>query len=290
MSASSPILKCALIGSEIGHSLSPNLHRALFPLIRFRTGYKFSEILYEAISCESREEAIKWIDEAYHFGFHGANVTHPYKTLAVEFSEKPSMLARTIRSANTLTFDRSIQADSTDGQGFINALRRRSKETFEGFDLIILGAGGAARAVLWALKGYLLATRTVAVRDLDRAAVVASMLPSMRIVRLTEIRRSNNPCFVIQATPVGLDGASNPLADFEWRPGDVAYDLLYRPIETPFLAEARRAGAVTIDGLGMLIEQAALSQTLWMTGQSATVSLLTDSEFFSLWTQFATQN
>jgi shikimate dehydrogenase len=69
----------------------------------------------------------------------------------------------------------------------------------------------------------------------------------------------------------------------------VAYDLLYLPIETAFLADAGRAGAVTIDGLGMLIEQAALSQMIWMTGESAARSPLTDDEFFSLWERFATE-
>jgi shikimate dehydrogenase len=289
VSESSHILKCALLGSQIEHSLSPAIHHALFPLIKDRTGSGFSSIQYEPIACPSREYAIRWVDEARRFGFHGANVTHPYKALAVEFAESPSALARTIRSANTLTFEDEIRADSTDGQGFLNALRRRSSETFAGYDLIVLGAGGAARAVLWALNDFRFESRTVAVRDSARADLISSLCPSARIVKISGVHRRANPCFVVQATPVGLDRTSNILPDFEWRSQDVAYDLLYRPIETAFLANAGPAGAVTIDGLGMLIEQAALSQMIWMTGESAARSPLTDDEFFSLWERFATE-
>lgn len=289
LSASLPILKAALIGRSLGHSISPALHQALFPLLREHSSGEFTSIEYDLIECATAPDMFASVADKRRTGYIGANITYPYKHVAAEAMARPSKLVRKIRSGNTLYFSTLIQADSTDGAGFLSALRRRTTEQFAGFDLIILGAGGAARAVLWQLRELPFASITVAARDSDKAQKAAATVANTHSTTIESLQRSKNPALVLQATPVGQENSDNIVPDFVWRKEDVAIDLVYRPIQTSFLSAAKSAGATTIDGLGMLIEQAALSQMIWLTGSMPAHSPLTDRQFHAVWDELAPQ-
>jgi shikimate dehydrogenase len=289
LSGSPVILKAALLGRTLGHTISPALHQALFPILLPHTPGEFSEIHYDAVECASQAEMFAWIAEARRQGYRGANVTYPYKPVIAEAIARPSKLARKICSANTLLFSSQIHSDSTDGAGFLTALRRRTSETFAGFDLIVIGAGGAARAILWQLREFPFATITIASRDVERAKTSSNLIAGMKFIPLEAVHRGPNPVMVIQATPVGQQSSDDPIGGFGWRAGDVAADLVYSPLDTAFLVAARSAGAATIDGLGMMIEQAALSQMYWLTGSIPQHSPLTHKQFQDLWDMFSPQ-
>jgi shikimate dehydrogenase len=222
-------------------------------------------------------------------GYTGANITYPYKQIAAEALARPSKLVRKIHSANTLRFGPQIVADSTDGAGFLHALRRKSTETFAGYDLVLIGAGGAARAILWQLRELPFASITVASRTTENARRAASLVKDARAIGIDRVTRGSNPALVVQATPVGQESTENILSSYEWRATDVAVDLVYRPIETAFVKSAKSARATTIDGLGMLIEQAALSQMIWLTGTVPTHSPLSERQFHLLHDQLTPQ-
>ena len=102
---------------------------------------------------------------------------------------------------------------------------------------------------------------------------------NVSVSRIEAVSRDAGRQFIVQATPVGQRTGESLLEDFEWEAGDIAVDLVYNPLRTRFLDSAMDRGAKIVDGLGMLMEQAALSQYFWMTGKEATSSLLTNDEF-----------
>ena len=197
-------------------------------------------------------------------GFRGANVTIPHKRAALAVADTASEAAREIGAANTLTFAAggSIAADNTDAPGLIAALGEWTPKT-----ALVLGAGGSARAVVWAL------TRAgVDVSVWNRTPERAAALGARAVAR---------PCpaeLLVNCTSVGLARSSRDLeqlslgSDALGRYATVV-DLVYRTGATPLIAEAARRGVRTLDGLEILVRQGALSFTLW-TGLPAPVQAM----------------
>ncbi len=192
-------------------------------------------------------------------GFKGANVTIPHKEAALALATSASDAARAIGAANTLTFGHGgeIVADNTDAPGLMAALEGRVPRS-----ACVLGAGGSARAVVWALTQ---AGTDVSVynRTPERARKLGARVVSAPVA--AEI--------LVNCTSVGLDPSSNPfkelpgLADVLGEYGSVV-DLVYRAGGTVLIAEAQKRGASVVDGLEILVRQGALSFTLW-TGRPA---------------------
>jgi shikimate dehydrogenase len=213
-------------------------------------------------------------------GFRGCNVTVPHKEAVIpHLDHLPPRVAR-FGAVNTLILDRdengvsTLIGENTDVQGFVRALRE------EGFDptgrqVVIVGAGGAARGVIYGLCGAGAASITVLNRTPERAqALVADLAASagetvLRAEALTPDalrRRADESELLVQSTTVGMwphvDASIWP--DGTPLPAHLAVcDLVYRPIETCLLRQAREAGATVLDGLGMLIAQGALSFEMW---------------------------
>jgi shikimate dehydrogenase len=222
-------------------------------------------------------------------GFCGSNVTIPHKEAVVPFLTGASETVRAIGSANTLVVrpDGSLWGDSTDGPGFLADLRARGIAT-QGRHALVLGAGGAARAVAYALLTTG-AVVSVANRSPERAeALCADMrkaLPAADVSAhaspgdLVALAASSD--LIINTTSLGLHPETDELPwdrAVPFRRGQVVYDLIY-PAQahaherTPFLALAAEAGAIAIDGLGMLVWQGALSSAMW-TGREAPVDVM----------------
>ena len=193
-------------------------------------------------------------------GFVGANVTIPHKEAALALATEETDTARQIGAANTLTFaDGRIAADNTDAPGLLAALRGPPPRT-----ALVLGAGGSARAAVWALTQ---AGTDVAIhnRTPERAVALAQELGA----RATETQERAD--LLVNCTAVGLeDPDASPVVRIAW---PVVVDLVYGDRETALIRAARDAGAVTLDGLEILVRQGALSFSRW-TGMPAPLDVM----------------
>ncbi|MDX6671489.1 MAG: shikimate dehydrogenase [Solirubrobacteraceae bacterium] len=193
-------------------------------------------------------------------GFAGVNVTLPHKAAGLALADSATEAARAIGAANSLTFaDGAIEADNTDAPGFLAALDTPA----QGLRATVLGAGGSARAVVWALREAGAADVAVWNRTPERARALADELGA-RAVSAPEPGD-----LLVNCTSVGLDPGADPFEHLPLTSGDLAgwgrvVDLAYAGDgATAFLRAAREAGATTVDGLEVLVRQGALSFERW---------------------------
>jgi len=201
-------------------------------------------------------------------GFRGVNVTIPHKEAALALAGAASGAAQAIGAANTLTFepDGTIAADNTDAPGLLEAIARAGGDPAAGRALV-LGAGGSARAVVYALLGAGAPEVLVWNRTHSRAQALAAELGARAVTR------PEPAPLLVNCTSVGLDGAQDPfkalpIAADGLRAGSVLVDLVYRDGGTPLLRAARARGLVAVDGLEVLVAQGAASFERW-TGMAA---------------------
>jgi shikimate dehydrogenase len=200
-------------------------------------------------------------------GYRGINVTIPHKEAALALADSASDAAQQISAVNTLTFaDGAIEADNTDAQGFLDALG----EPLAGRSVLVLGAGGAARAVIWAAREA--GAREVMVwnRTAERARLVAA---DFAVAAVERPRRAD---VLVNATAVGLQGSAEDLPLAAIQDVDLVTDLVYGPADPPVTAWARARGARIIDGLEVLVRQGALSFVRW-TGEDPPLDRMRDA-------------
>lgn len=247
----------AVIGNPIAHSKSPLIHR----MFAEQTG---QDMRYEAIEAplDGFAATVQGLRDA---GYRGCNVTVPFKFEAYRLATQLSGRAHDAQAVNTLIFEGDeILGDNTDGIGLLADIEQNLGYKLFLKDALILGAGGAAAGVLWPLfnagVGILIANRTV-----EKAAQLAAPFEGAGTVfgKSYEALAGRSFDLVINATSSGLSGQLPPLPDGLFKPGALAYDMMYGK-ETPFMTFARQQGAAVVaDGLGMLVEQAASSFALW---------------------------
>lgn len=194
-------------------------------------------------------------------GYRGANVTIPHKLRALSVADSATEAAREIGAANTLNFvNEGIAADNTDAGGFLDALGSSPA----GQRALVLGAGGAARAVVWALAQAGAADVAIWNRTPERADDLAALFGAR------SVRRPESADIVVNTTSVGLHEGTLPLGALE-RPS-TAVELVYGS-DTPFTLWARESGSRLVDGLEILVRQGALSFTIW-TGRDAPLDVM----------------
>lgn len=243
-----------VIGTATVHSKSPRLHR--YWLRRYGL---LGDYVPLHVTDANLAQVIRTLPK---MGFVGANVTIPHKVAALELADQVSDRAILIGAANTLIFrdDGSVYADNTDGYGFIASLRQ-SAPGWQASDgpCAVLGAGGAARAIISALieagaGRILLSNRTRPKAD----ALKAEFGSKVQVVDWVQAGNMlEEAATVVNTTSLGMTGAAEfrvPLDGL--RRGTVVTDLVYTPLRTQFLQAADAAGCVTVDGLGMLLHQA----------------------------------
>lgn len=250
-----------VIGAPIGHSKSPTLHNYWLKRYGIHGHYIPMEI-----SQDNLREAIKALPK---MGFVGLNVTIPHKEHVLDLADLVTDRAALIGAANTLIFrkDGKIHADNTDGYGFIENLRKGAPEWDpRSGPAAVIGAGGAARAVLASLidvgvPEIRLSNRTRARADALRAEFGAK-------IKVYEWVQAGNmlegAATVINASSLGMQGKPELRVPLDALSKEaVVTDLVYAPLETGLLARARQIGCTTVDGLGMLIYQAAPAFERW---------------------------
>jgi shikimate dehydrogenase len=232
-----------VLGYPVAHSRSPAMHNAAFAALGLDWHY-----VKLPVPPELFERTARALPGS---GYAGANVTIPHKLAALAVADRATAAARAIGAANTLTFaDDGIEADNTDAGGFLDALG----ESPAGRRALVLGAGGAARAVVWALAQAGASEVSIWNRTAERAEALAAELGARAVSRPEPAE------IAVNATSVGLHEGALPLDDME-RP-DVAVELVYGSV-TPFASWARDGGARVVDGLEVLVRQGALSFTRW---------------------------
>ena len=250
----------AVIGSPVRHSLSPALHNAAFAAAGVDWVYTAFEV--------APGQAGAALAAMRALGLGGLSVTMPHKDDIAAAVDVLSPSAAALRTANTVVrgADGQLEGHSTDGEGFVASLREAGVDP-SGAAVAVLGAGGAARSVVDALARAGAASVAVVNRTPAKAAVAAALAGSAGVVGAREHVAAAD--IVVNATSVGMGsvGAASdalPVDPALLRAGQVVADLVYHPLDTALLVAARAAGATTVDGLGMLVHQAALQQQLWL--------------------------
>ncbi|WP_417495055.1 shikimate dehydrogenase family protein [Maricaulis sp.] len=238
-------------GDPIAHSLSPSLMAAWIEAAGLDAIYSPFRI--------ARSDAETFFRALARTQCAGLNVTLPHKQTALAVADQVSPAARAIGAANLLTFrDGIIHADNTDATGFLSALQARGVEPARG-PALVLGAGGAARAIVYALGQAGVPEIRLSNRSRSNAADLArDLAPNARIHDWDDRDQGlDGVALVVNATSLGLSGGSDLAMDWHRAPADtIAADSVYKPLQTGFLRDAAACGLGTVDGLGMLIGQA----------------------------------
>jgi shikimate dehydrogenase len=254
-----------IIGWPVAHSLSPDMHNAAFSAL----GLDWVYVAYP-VPPGRVPAAVAGLAAA---GVCGLNVTIPHKQAILELCSSVSDAAASIGAANTLIPDGAggWRADNTDAPGFLRALDEAAPLELDGATALILGAGGAARAVAFALRSRG-ATVLVANRTPSKIAGLGDPIPFRR----TALDAAAGACdIVVNCTSLGLHGDVIPpeLPLEVLGPAHVVVDVVYRPGGTPWLGAAAGRGARVVDGLGMLLHQGAAAFVQW-TGEEPPLDVM----------------
>lgn len=245
--------RVGLIGWPVAHSVSPAMHNAAFRALGLDWQYDLLPTPPERFAAAIAE----WIAA----GYRGFNVTIPHKGAALRLPQVRAIgpAAEAIGAANTLIVgpDGTLTADNTDWRGFADDLAARGIAV-EGARCVVLGTGGSARAVIFALRARGAAAITSISRSPDGRDNVAGYGDLDRLAPAADL--------IVNCTPVGMspDVAASPWPeDVPFPAGAALVDLIYNPPVTRLMAQARAAGAQTVGGLGMLVRQGALAFERW---------------------------
>ena len=266
-----------IFGYPIGHSISPPMHQAAFDHagidVLYTAWETHPDALADAVAKLRRKEYL------------GANVTVPHKQAVMDELDEIDDLAMRIGAVNTILNEGGrLLGTNTDAYGFINSLKVEAGMEPAGLDVVLVGAGGAARAAAHGLAQERVRSLTIANRTLDRAEVLAEEIAvlgvEVRAIGLSDPRFARACCearLLVNSTSVGmLHGPAEGLSPI---PGEsiaqdsVVYDMVYNPPETPLLKDAAGRAAQVVGGLPMLVHQGAAAWKIW-TGVEAPIDVM----------------
>jgi len=251
-------LRFAVVGHPVAHSKSPRIHDA------FARQFGIT-LTYEAVDLDpiAFEQGVRHLQAG---GVIGVNVTIPFKQAAYRLAETLSDRARAAQAVNTLAFlpDGKISGDNTDGAGLLRDLEINLASPLRGMRVLILGAGGAARGILKPLLSAQPNDLVIANRTASRARDLADEAGADSVQGIAFGELSGAFDLVINATSTSLTGGLPDVGEHVFKLGGLAYDLAYADQPTSFMRWAISSGAgKAVDGLGMLVEQAAESFFVW---------------------------
>ena len=253
--------RACVIGWPVAHSRSPVIHRYWLKLYGLDGAYE-----QEAVRPEEIEDFLHSLGQR---GYEGANVTLPHKEAALAAADRPDAAATAIGAANTLWLDDKglLHASNTDAYGFMTHLSAEAPDWNKGKrPVMVLGAGGAARAILHGLLEAGASKILLANRTEDRAKALAQSFGSrVSLIPWGDRNRALAGCgLLVNATSLGMTGKPPLDLDLSALPLDATVaDIVYSPLQTPLLAAAKARGNRTVDGLGMLLHQAVPGFERW---------------------------
>ncbi|HZT35383.1 MAG TPA: shikimate dehydrogenase, partial [Nitrososphaera sp.] len=249
-----------IIGDPIEHSLSPAMQNAAFAAL----GLNYTYIAFR-VPQDELSESVASLKAANIPGF---NVTVPLKVDIIKHLDELDETAKMAAAVNTVNnVDGRLKGYNTDIEGFRRPFLNRHL-SLEDLKVLLIGAGGAARAVVAALSTAKVATVTIVNRDparaADLAAIGAKMGMRVKVAPMEDIKAcSSGSDLIVNATTLGLHNEKSLLRADDIKKGAIVYDLVYRPVVTDLIGNAKRAQAVVIYGYEMLLEQGALAFEIW---------------------------
>ena len=245
----------AVIGDPIAHSLSPFMHDIW--LEEHGIDASYIPIHVGPPHLEKSFNALKTL------GVGGFNITLPHKQEIVPFLEELDETAVIMNAVNTVTFDgEKYKGWNTDGEGFVRSLASQPITLNE--KVLVIGAGGAARGIAFALKRAKFSDVTITNRTYLRAEELAQATGSSSITLKDAEKALGDFSIIIQTTSVGLaEDEALPLSLENIQTGTLAADIIYTPLETPFLKAAKEKKCVVLNGVGMFVYQGAIAFEKW---------------------------
>jgi len=255
--------KYAVVGYPIGHSKSPLIHR----LFAEQTDQDMS---YEAILIDNEENTFAWgMADLKNRGYKGINITVPFKLDAFEYADTLSTRAQTAHAVNTFVFndDGTTTGDNTDGIGLVNDIEINGKCPFHGKSVLILGAGGAVQGILEPLLSKEPKSVHIANRTAKRAQILGERFQSSTSITASGWEDIPEQAYdiIINGTSASLEGKVPPISSNVVASSSLVYDMMYGSEPTVFMDWAKEAqpDCTTMDGLGMLVGQAAEAFYIW---------------------------
>lgn len=243
-----------LLGEKLGHSFSPAIHKLIFEKLKTDSNYELFEV--------ERDDLDKFIIDSKNKKIKGMNVTIPYKIEVMKYLDEISLEASKISAVNTILFENGkLKGYNTDYYGF-DMLLKKNKIELKGKSVVVLGSGGAAKAVNQNLLDNEVKEVYVVSRDKSNPK---NLFEGCKLISYEELNNLEKADIIINTTPIGMypntDEAPLPLEIFN--KFSVAVDLIYNPKETLFLQYAKKHNIKSVNGLYMLVGQAIKSQEIW---------------------------
>lgn len=250
----------AVIGDPIDHSLSPNIHSAAFRELKLECSF----IAYRI----PKGELADGIESLKKIKINGFNVTIPHKVEMMKYLDKTDESCSLIGAVNTVTNDQGIlKGFNTDMDGFLDPLKKR-KIVIKNAKILLLGAGGAARAIVAGFAKEKAKSITIANRTLEKANNLAQFANKIGLEanpKTIESIGNNLQEFdiIVNATSIGLKNEPSPISFESLKPNTIVYDIVYMPMNTDFLKKAKEKDAIIIYGYEMLLGQAVRAFEIW---------------------------
>lgn len=260
-----------LVGHPVAHSWSPLMHNLALD-------YCGLEAEYHAVDLQPNE-LTSWASHMNRDQFLGANITIPYKQVIGDYMDRIDSTADKIGAINTITKqDYRLEGHNTDYDGFSVPLEEYAFAV-EGQSAVVFGTGGAARAIVVALTDLAVEQIYLVSRNPNRIKSFEKFPRAEVIGYHNWTSYAEDAALIVNATPLGMHSKveQSPVreGELQWLADRICYDIVYNPLQTKFLRQAKQAGATTIGGLEMLIQQAARSFRLW-TGHQFPFELVRD--------------
>ncbi|MCG7345067.1 shikimate dehydrogenase [Sporosarcina sp. ACRSL] len=250
----------AVIGDPIAQSMSPRMHDTWFR----ENGIDASYVPIH-VKGEHLEEAVASLKR---LGCSGWNVTVPHKSAIIPYLDRVDEEARRMNAVNTVKVleDGTLFGTNTDGRGFVHSLQENGATPQEVGNLLIIGAGGAAAGISFALASAGFGPIAITNRTIEKAKQMSDSLVGSAALSLQDAEQDISKFgLVVQTTSVGMNFAKSgiPLDPTGISEGAIVADIIYNPLQTEFLRHAREAGGMTMNGVGMFVHQGALAFELW---------------------------
>ncbi len=255
----------AVIGDPIDHSLSPALHNASFAFLRLDCTY----IAYRI----PKGELDASIADLKKIGIAGFNVTIPHKVDMMRLLDEADEQCKLVGATNTVAnIEGFLKGYNTDVDGFLDPIKKRGISCKDS-DALVIGAGGAARAIVVAFAKEKIRKVTITNRTQDKGEILVRFAKQLGVEsEYVDLKTAGDTAskfkFIVNATSVGLKGIGIPISTRNIAKDSIVYDIVYMPVDTPLILEAKEHGATIIYGWEMLLSQAMRSFEIW-TGRSA---------------------
>ncbi|GAB6071459.1 shikimate dehydrogenase [Thiomicrorhabdus hydrogeniphila] len=266
--------KYAVVGNPIAHSKSPIIHRLFAEQTQ-------QDLVYEAILIDSEETTFEWtMADLKNRGYKGINITVPFKLDAFEYADELTERAKTAHAVNTFDFtsEGKTLGDNTDGIGLVNDIEINGKCAFKDKRVLILGAGGAVQGILEPLLAKLPGLVHIANRTEKRAQVLGDRFEASTPITASGWEDIPAQPFdiIINGTSASLEGKLPPITTDVVGENSLVYDMMYGAKPTVFMDWAKQAQPTcqTMDGLGMLVGQAAEAFYIWRGVKPETASII----------------